>query len=95
MSQVRPGGRLRMLVEPAAISTVIGDMAGWSLPAWSIGGVLDADKTGMGHSGRGGKALMRSRSAGLVVPRGRPADRSQASRCGSRISGQAAPGSVR
>ena len=33
----------------------------------------------------GGKALMRSRSAGLVVPRGRPAHRSQASGCGSRI----------
>ena len=29
-----------------------------------------------------------------MVPRGRPADRSQASRCGSRILGQAAPGSV-
>ena len=57
-------------------------------------GVLGADKTGMSHSGCGGKALMRSRSAGLVVPRGRPADRSQASRCGSRISGQAAPGSM-
>ena len=35
-----------------------------------------------------------SRSASFVVPRGRPADRSQASGCGSRFSGQAAPGSV-
>ena len=40
MSQVRPGGWLRVLVEPAAISTVIGDMAGWSLPAWGVGGLL-------------------------------------------------------
>jgi hypothetical protein len=30
-----------------------------------------------------------------VMPRGRPTDRSQASRCGSRILGQAAPGKVR
>jgi hypothetical protein len=29
-----------------------------------------------------------------VMPRGRPTDRSQASRCGSRILGQAAPGKV-
>jgi hypothetical protein len=33
--------------------------------------VLGADKTGMSHSGYGGKALIRSRSAGLAVPRGR------------------------
>ena len=58
-----------------------------------FGAVLGADKTGMSHSGYGGKALIRSRSAGLVVPRGRPADRSQASGCGSRFTGQAAPGS--
>src|SRR5207248_7073395 len=38
--------------------------------AWRFAGVLGADKTGMSHSGCGGKALIRSRSAGGWCPGG-------------------------
>ena len=57
MSQVRPGGWLRVLVEPAAISTVIGVMAGWSLPAWSVGGLLGCGQDREGPLGCEGKLL--------------------------------------
>src|SRR5580700_8448721 len=60
-------------------------------PGWPACWV--ADKTGKGRSGWRASSYKVTPS-GWVMPRERPADRSQASRCGSRILGQAAPGRV-
>jgi hypothetical protein len=76
------------------ISAVWAGMAGRFLGVWDgalARGCWVADKTGRGRSGVGASSyeVTRSRS---VMARGRPTNRSKASRCGSRISGQAAPG---
>src|SRR5258708_4702944 len=93
MSQVRPGGCPRELVEPASISTMTDGMG--SLPG---AGRLDRRaglRTRQGRAAPGWRASSYEVTpSGWVMPRERPADRSQASRCGSRILGQAAPGRV-
>jgi hypothetical protein len=96
MSQVRPGGCPRVLVEPVSISTLTAGMAAfWGFSGWWPGlGLPGCGQDRDGPLRGGGQALMRSRAARHegARGRGRPADRSKASRSGSRLSGQAVPG---
>ena len=84
MSQACPGGRPRELVEPVSIWTVTGGMAGRfrglerdSAPA---GLLWLRTRQGRAAPGGGGQALSRSRGQQAWMGRGRPTNRSKASK---------------